>query len=86
MNDDIKNFFEKNDYVIISKFLNEQLVFSHYNHMLDMYNKGLGKTDNNQVKNSYIHRDDIVFDTLLSKMCPIFSGITGKNLVPTYAF
>lgn len=86
MNDDVKNFFEKNDYVIISNFLHEQLVFSHYSHMLDIYENDLGNIDTNQVENSYIHRDDIVFDTLLSKMCPIFSEITGKNLVPTYAF
>lgn len=86
MNEDIKQFFQENNYVLISNYLNEQLIYSHYSHMLDVYSNNLGSNDNYQVENSYIHRDDMVFDTLLDKMCPVFCEITGKNLVPTYAF
>lgn len=55
-------------------------------YILDLLKEGKLRRDGQQVLDSFILRDDIVFDTLLSKMRPLISKIVGKELWPTYAF
>ena len=83
---DCIEYFEKNNYALIGNFLDQQIVNSYYCYMLNMAQSQNVILDEQQVSGSFILRDDIVFDTLLSKMCPVISSIVQKNLLPTYAF
>jgi hypothetical protein len=85
MNELIKNF-QKNNYVVIDNYISLEILKSHYEYFIDMYKENKLSIDENQVIGNLILRDDIVFDTLLSKMRPLISKITQKELWPTYAF
>lgn len=75
-----------NGYVIIKDFISTDILQSHYHYILDMYKEGKLSVDEKQVVGNLMLRDDIVFDTLLSKMRPLISKVVGKELWPTYAF
>lgn len=78
--------FKKNKYLVVENFLDSVITESHYHYLLDMYKQEKMSVDQHQVVGSLILRDDIVFDTLLSKMRPLISKVVGKELWPTYAF
>lgn len=82
----MENDFEKNSYVVIKNFLHEEILSAHYTYFLELYKNKKLEIDNNQVIGNAYTRDDVVFDTLLSKMAPLISKIVGKELWPTYAF
>ncbi|NCG35756.1 MAG: hypothetical protein GWO78_07210 [Dehalococcoidales bacterium] len=82
----MKNNFKKNNFVVINNFIDETIINSHYMYMLDLYKNNKLQVDRNQVKGSLCNRNDIVFDTLLSKMRPLISEVVDKELWPTYAF
>lgn len=87
----IKKNFEKNGFVKIKNFLHPVLIESHYNYFLDLLKEKKNYVEGRefpdvQVEDSKYIRNDIVYDTLLSKMTPVLSTIVNKKLVPTYAY
>jgi hypothetical protein len=82
----LNDFFNENGYVIVKDFISTDILQSHYHYLLDMYKEGKMSVDKNQVVGNLTLRDDIVFDTLLSKMRPLISKVVDKELWPTYAF
>lgn len=84
--EDCVKYFKNNKYALIGNFLNQQIVNSYYYYMLHMVQSQNVTLDEHQIPGNLMLRDDIVFDTLLSKMRPVISSIVQKNLLPTYAF
>lgn len=82
----MNNFFKNNDYLVFKDFLHSEIVFAHYQHVIDLYRNTKLSEDKEQVLGSYVCRDDMVFDTLLSKLTPLISKVTNKELWPTYSF
>ena len=101
MNTETKEFFEKNNYVVIRNFIDpntsalmyayviEQAIRSDFKYINDhdRYDPDWdGTWTDKQAFGSFSKYGDPLFDLLLNQVCPAISELSGRDLEPTYSY
>ena len=79
------NDFDKNGYVHLKGFLDDQNCNELTNILKDLVKNGKTEKDDQCPKSEAIH-GTITFDKLLEDLLPHFENICGKQLYPTYSY
>ena len=78
--------FEKNRYVFVRGFLSDPLLSVAYRYLLMKLQTGQGDWSDRQVPDTMSIYGDALMETILELARPALEKITGKRLLPTYAY
>jgi hypothetical protein len=85
MSDVIKNYFDKNGYVVLSDALSKKECKDLTNYMFTLYEEGKLEKDSQCPLSDSVYGDP-VFDELLSRFAKPIGDNIGRKLLPTYTY